>query len=71
MHTKFLFLDLLCSLDLAAMGTDETVECGLVVEDIRIQEQFGIPSKVSNKRVDSLSFHLNLGSNPLVVSQKN
>ena len=33
---------------MAAMGTDEQVECGLVVEDIRVKEQFGIASKVSN-----------------------
>ena len=47
-HTNFLFLDLLCSLDMAAMGTDEQVECGLVVEDIRVKEQFGIASRVIN-----------------------
>jgi hypothetical protein len=33
---------------MAAMGTDEQVECGLLVEDRRVKEQFGISSRVSN-----------------------
>ena len=48
LSTNFLFLDLLCSLDMAAMGTGEQVGCGLEVEDIRVKEQFGIASRVSN-----------------------
>ena len=58
MSSSITLLDLLCTLDMAAltsaMGTEDQVGCGMVLEDLGFEEQFGVPSQVFKCRKISL-----------------
>ena len=53
LSSSILFLDILCTLDMAAltlaMEAEEQVMCGVEVEDIRFKKQFGVASKVGER----------------------